>query len=277
MDLNVLLSLPLPKVADVFCAESSAIHNQLVIAPLERRHADAIIFWLHASGWVSNSGDTMTINRTPQQTNEIMTRRRRGARKWAIGVTSRNRTPSEPVTTIIPWGPNQDYMVPPPEPLFTLMEWLLRAVCLTMKPREDQVSPLLWMWSTRTPIPGAYRSSPFLRSLFEKIVVVLQQTSSMTVRTSQIQQLFNVAVWSIAGSGFTHAYIQNLLVPDLLHLKICGLEGIRELIIHYDGRGDEWYISTEGSHREIAVAIFRSATCGGSIPKWTSPSIVGGA
>lgn len=266
-DLNVLLSQPLPKVADVFCAESSAIHNQLVIAPIERRQADAIIFWLHASGWVSNNGDTVTISRTLQQTNTMVTRRRRGARKWAIGVTSANRNPSDANTIAIPWGPNNDYMEPPPEPLFTLMEWLLRAVCLTMKPHNDQVSPLLWMWSTRTPILGAYRSSPFLRSLFEKLIVVLQQTSSMTVRTSQIQQLFNAAVWSIAGSGFTNAYIQNLLVPDLLHLKICGLEGIREVIIHYDGRGDEWYVSTEGSHRDVAIAIFRSSTYAGCIPK----------
>lgn len=94
------------------------------------------------------------------------------------------------------------------------------------------------------------RVNLFFRSLCRHVSTVLQQSLSITNRTEHIQRLMNAAVWAIAGPIFARSYIENLLIAHVERLPICGLDGIRNIIVHRDAATSEWYISTEGSNME---------------------------
>lgn len=228
-DLEMLLRVNLPSLADVLCAESSAIHNQLTILPIEKRQAERTVAWL-TEEVLCQGHEGHIVTPIVRSTGRGLCRRR-GARKWTI------QTNNDLAFA--------DFADAPPL-LCTLLRWLHRSIMML----QVDVLPLQDMAFQKSELGERLRNSPFLCSLCRHLSVVLQQSLSVTNRTENIQRLMNAAIWAIAGPVFARSYIENLFIAHVERLPVCGLNGIRNIIIHRDAATEEWYVSTEGSNME---------------------------
>lgn len=292
----------LPGVADVFCAHSGAIHNQLSLCQVDRKQADTIVSWIRKvisdceaatgndvpcnersqsihsflEGGVGRGGNIGVSRERKRQSSPI--RRKRGARRWVTSVCTvpdegeieeeavADTTTAPPLLTSylipLPLDVPQIPSAKAPITVIQMIHWFAQSVIL-ISGIDNTMVPLCireWVKPTLSGIirqpEQLLRDCPFLQSVFVLVVGVLQNTTSQGLRTEKLQGLFNAAVWCCTAPLFTPAYIRNSLIPELVSLHICGLEGIREVIVHRDDTNDEWYVSTEGSNLKSLYAQY---------------------
>lgn len=79
-----------------------------------------------------------------------------------------------------------------------------------------------------------------------------------------MRRLLNAAAWALAGPKIARTYIDYVFVAHMERLHVCGIVGIRNVIVHRNTDTSEWYVSTEGSNLdalygpETTLAIDRS-------------------
>jgi hypothetical protein len=84
-----------------------------------------------------------------------------------------------------------------------------------------------------------------------------------SARIAALQTLYNGAVWMLEGSVLAHAYVEHMLLPQVLGLFVGGIPRVSGMTLHYDAGKREWYVSTEGSNflmlyaQETGLAIDR--------------------
>jgi hypothetical protein len=86
-----------------------------------------------------------------------------------------------------------------------------------------------------------------LRSLLTYTVHLSHQLGAHSSRNETLRWLFTSTVWHLAGPRTARAYLQHLLLPQLLDTAVSGIPGVSQVIVHCES-GGHWYASTEGSN-----------------------------
>jgi hypothetical protein len=149
-----------------------------------------------------------------------------------------------------------------------MFEWLFRSLRQVTFP-EDAVAAAWFAWSqqpTGVLIDGVLSrpaEHPSLARLIEGTVAAVTGVPAYSSRIAVVQQLYNDAVWTLQGSQLAGAYVEHLLLPQVMALPIGGIPRVTGMTLHYDAARNEWYVSTEGSNflllytQETGLAINR--------------------
>ena len=65
--------------------------------------------------------------------------------------------------------------------------------------------------------------------------------------TSRKKTKLGDTLWYLCPEDLSRAYLENVVLPEVLGTKVSGVPRVQSMVLHYDTGKKEWYVSTEGS------------------------------
>ena len=184
-------------------------------------------------------------------------KRRRGVRRWVVTSTHTN-VPSD---------------LNIPEFMCSLFRWLLTGIQqVTMVDGEASRINAVWApWATmsmdalvqKAVFSNGMDEYAMLQSVIVRTLQVIHTVVAQSARNETLTSLYNAIMWHLKGRTMANAYMEHLLLPQLLALPVSGVPRITGITVHHDGVQNEWYVSTHrwhpnGCHRATEGSNFQS-------------------
>lgn len=82
----------------------------------------------------------------------------------------------------------------------------------------------------------------------ERTVQLIGHIPAQSKREEALHAVYTAAVWRLRGPSLARAFMDHLLMPEVLAVQIGGIPRVFNMSLHWDAGRKEWYLCTEGSN-----------------------------